>query len=230
MPVPKEQQKLIVFRDEDTKSLIDCFVKAEAMVSHLPLSSSSSLLIEKHILNDILPLNPIGREMVIDLFIRSSVKDILVRIFSLKTHKCKNHKTSWSSDLLPFVEFCSKQKRLNKAFSHSKYNNREYSKLIFSLKNVSIILTTRNNENNDLLLANTIQYLNDSIRLTEENIDAVAMYTYMEILIQNWSVLQDDIDTYNALCAILETDSDWLDSPEEKYDLSNLIKMYSKEW
>ena len=222
MPISKELQKLLVFSDVKIKRFVENYAKAESSVTRL----SGSAIIQQHLLNDILPTTTIGREIFIKLYSSSATKDVLSYIFKLNTYSSMNDLCRWPSEsMFPFVEFCSKH-------MHTKKDgyNKECSELIYALKSISIILLAHNNESEDSLLTNTIKHLNDSILLTEENINAVSMATYIDILIETWSILKDSTYTYRALCTILETASDWEVNITELYNLGKLIKEHSPAW
>lgn len=218
-------KKLISFANID---LIEKLVKDEAIMNNI----SESAVIEKYLLNSMLPTNKDARFWAINLLYSENgdLGKTLKAIFESNSAGIE-----WKSkhdNLLPIVEFCK-----NQVYLYGSYLTGEEKELPLCLN----YLDSLANRFHAFAEASAddmtkITYQKESDRIIEytnelsKNPQYFGLINIYFCILNNWDVLKNWSITYRILSALASMDNGWKTNPQTRSELLSIIKDVSAQW
>lgn len=218
-------KKMIVFSTERTRKIIENIIADEAFVER----RSASALIEKHLLNDLLPKNSSASSWLQLLYDGSwGIGDVLQACFSdLSAGVYWESKYDNALDLVKFShhwDIMANNKPDPEAPEMYHYLSL-FDSLVTKLDTIA-----KENVDGKFEAQTEADWARELYRISKEEPQFMRLCNTYQLIINNWTVLKNWSITYRILADLVAMQPDWRNTEETRYELKKILTAMSDEW
>ncbi len=221
-------KKKIVFSSIRNKKITENYLADEAIIEN----RFASALMEKHLMNAILPKNKDARSWIERLYSEEcGIKGVLTSAFGLNAAGSRGAYSSRWDNFLPLVQFAKSQECLCNTLPIGEENELYHfrSQLDSICKRLEELAADEANENRHFY-ANEAKYARELLKESTEEPQFMRYSNFYQLVIDNWDVLKDWSITFRLLSDLATMEKGWHTTPASRYELTQILKNLSKDW
>lgn len=218
-------KKMIIFSNSRIKLIIENMVTDEAKIQ----KRSASVLIEQHLLNDLLPQNPNACEWLQLLYDGSwSIGDVLDNVFSWNSAGNRGEWSSRYGNLRPLVEFAMAQEYLyNTVITGMEKEHYHFCSQLDSVCNKLENLADKTTDvSQKYLYDNEAKWARELLKEST----SIRFCDYYQLVLNNWDDLKDWSITFRMLSDLVSMEKEWRTNENTRYELTKILKIVSADW
>lgn len=221
-------KKMIVFSSDKAKQIIENLIADEAIIEN----RSASALIEKHLMDDLLPKNNNARLWLELLYTEEwGIGDVLKAAFSTNAAGTRGAWSSKWDNLLPLVEYALRQEILCNTVPTGKERElHHFRSQLDSICNKLEGLAADEDNKNSYFYSNEAKFARELLKEANEEPEFMRYCNFYSLVIDNWNVLKDWSITFRMLNDLAAMEQGWRTTPESRYELTQIIKELSIDW
>jgi hypothetical protein len=218
-------KKMIIFSNDRIKAIVERMVSDEATVE----KRSASALIEKHILNDLLPENP-NAAMWLQLLYDGSwgIGEVLEACFAdLSAGVYWQAKHDNALDIVKFAHHweCMANNMPNTEANEMHHFLSQLDSVVTKLENIAKEATSGQYE-----AQKEAKWAKDLYNIAKDEPEYMRFSNIYQLLLNNWEQLKNWSITYRLLADMVAMQKNWRNSEETRYELTQLLTTVSAEW
>ena len=221
-------KKMIVFSSDRAKRIIENLIADEAQIEN----RSASALIEKHLMDDLLPENSNARFWLEPLYNGDwGIGDVLNAAFGTNAAGTRGAWSSKWDNFLPLVQFALRQEcACNTVPTGEEHELHHFRSQLDSICNKLEGLADDEDNENRYFYSNEAKYARDLLKEATEEPQFMRYCNFYQLVIDNWEVLKDWSITFRMLSDLASMEKGWHNTPESRYELTQILKEISKDW
>lgn len=224
MAVSNNVKKMLVFSNAETRDLIKNIISDEVSVE----KRNESVLLESHILNDMLPANKSASAWIQFLYTGEwDISRVLNACFGYLAAGINWH--AKYSNGKPLIQYAAHWELV--ANSKPDINAIERYHFLSQLESlVNKIESLVETATDTYRAANDVDWIREIYKTAKDEPGYLTFAPLYQFLLENWDELCDWTITYRLLSDMAAMQKNWPDTHESRYQLLNILKEVSKEW
>ena len=218
-------KKMIIFSSDRIKTIVEKMVSDEATIE----KRSASAIIEKHILNDLLPKNPNAAMWLQFLYDGSwGIGDVLGACFGdLSAGVDWQAKYDNALDIVKFANHwvCMTGSRPDPEAYKNPHFLSQFDSVVTKLETIAEEATSGQYE-----AQKKAEFAKDLYNIAKDKPEDMVYSSIYLLLLDNWEYLKNWSITYRLLADIVAMNKDWRNTEETRYELTQLLITVSAEW
>ena len=218
-------KKMIIFSNDRIKTIVEKMVSDEATVE----KRSASALIEKHILNDLLPENPCAAMWLQLLYDGSwGIGEVLEACFAnLSAGIYWQAKHDNALNIVKFAHHWeSMANNIPDPESHEMHHF--LSQLDSVVTKLEII--AEETQNGQYEAQKEAKWAKDLYNIAKTEPEYMRFSNIYQLLLNNWEHLKNWTITYRLLADMVAMQKNWRNTEETRYELTQILTAVSAEW
>lgn len=222
-------KKMIIFSNQRIKLIIENIIADEATVK----KRSASSVIEKHLINDLLPQNKNASYWLQLLYDESwKISDVLDAVFAWNAAGTRGAWSSKYNNLRPLVEFAAEQSCLCNTTPSGK--EQEIYHFLTQLDSVcekfKSLSDEATNDQKKYYYKNEEKWARELLKEAIEDPRSMRYYNFYTLVLNNWDDLKDWSITFRMLSDLAALEKNLRNTEETRYELTQIMKKISAEW
>lgn len=218
-------KKMIIFSNDRIKAIVERMVSDEATVE----KRSASALIEKHILNDLLPENP-NAAMWLQLLYDGSwgIGEVLEACFAdLSAGVYWQAKHDNALDIVKFAQHweCMANNMPDPEAHEMHHFLSQLDSVVTKLETIAEEATSGQYE-----AQKEAEWAKDLYNIAKDEPEYMRFSNIYQLLLNNWEHLKNWSITYRLLADMVAMQKNWRNTEETRYKLTQLLTTVSAEW
>lgn len=218
-------KKMIIFSNDRIKAIVEKMVSDEATVE----KRSASALIEKHILNDLLPENP-NAAMWLQLLYDGSwgIGEVLEACFAdLSAGVNWQSKHDNALDIVKFAHHweCMANNIPDPEAHEMHHFLSQLDSVVTKLETIAEEATSGQYE-----AQKEAKWAKDLYNIAKDEPEYMRFSNIYQLLLNNWEHLKNWSITYRLLADMVAMQKNWRNTEETRYELTQLLTTVSAEW
>lgn len=218
-------KKMIIFSNDRTRKIIEGMIADEATIE----KRSASALIEKHLMDELLPQNQ-NAAMWIQLLYDGSweIGDVLQACFAyLSAGIDWKAKHDNAFELVKFAQHWDLMANVNPD-SEAQEMYHFLSQLDSVATKLMIIATE--SVDGEYEAKKEAEWARELYKITFEEPDKIRFGDIYQLVLNNWEFLKNWSITYRLLADMSIMQKNWINTEETRYELTKILKCVSSEW
>lgn len=221
-------KKMMIFSDERTKLIVEKIVADEAAIE----KRSASAIIEKHILNDLLPKNQNAAAWIRFLYDGSwEIGKVLETCFAYLSSGI-NCRAKYDN-ALAIVKFAHHLECMASSLPNAEA--KEMHHFLSQFDSVVEILENTASESPETTerqfeAKREAKWAKDLYNIAKNKPEYMLFSNIYQLILNNWEHLRNSTFTYRLLADLAAMQTNWTNNAETRLELARLIKSISDEW